>query len=321
MTTTLSLAADRDPALVADRRRWSPSTASRRRRRSCSAGLPVDDRGVVVHRAGGAERRPGGVHRQAVVRGVEDVLLARHAVGPVGQGTTRRTAPTVGLAGVGLVGRRPAPACRTRRSRGRTRPGGRRTARRARSPSGAPPSSCPGSRPRRAPCPCPSACRIGMSLLPTIWKTRSPLLGVDDGASSVGRRRVDRADAGVEDPLSRRACSCSRAGCRPTGELAQLLRRCARSSSCTLLRRRVRDEQPRAVGGDAHVVGAVALHREAPDDRAGGEVDADHVGEARPARRRRAARRGCVNMSSTYWSWPSPTPCWIARKNASLSGS
>jgi hypothetical protein len=20
-----------------------------------------------------------------------------------------------------------------------------------------------------------------------------------------------------------------------------------------------------------------------------------------------------VNMSSVYWSWPSPTPCWIAR--------
>jgi hypothetical protein len=49
-----------------------------------------------------------------------------------------------------------------------------------------------------------------------------------------------------------------------------------------LVGRRVRDEQLAAVRRGRHVVGALALHREAPDDLAAGDVDAHDVGEARP---------------------------------------
>jgi hypothetical protein len=48
-----------------------------------------------------------------------------------------------------------------------------------------------------------------------------------------------------------------------------------------LARGRVGDEQAGAVRRDRHVIGPVALHREAPDDLARAHFDADHVGQAR----------------------------------------
>jgi hypothetical protein len=48
-----------------------------------------------------------------------------------------------------------------------------------------------------------------------------------------------------------------------------------------LARRRVGHEQPPAVGRDRHVIGAVALHREAPRDPLRGDLDRHDVGHAR----------------------------------------
>src|SRR3954452_19200831 len=41
-------------------------------------GRAGDDRRIVVHRAGDAELGPGSIHGDAMVRGVEYVLLPRH---------------------------------------------------------------------------------------------------------------------------------------------------------------------------------------------------------------------------------------------------
>jgi hypothetical protein len=66
--------------------------------------FPVDDRCVVRHRPRGAQRRPGLVDREAVVSGVQDVLLARHAVGPVRQRDDAADGTHRGFALVGRVG-------------------------------------------------------------------------------------------------------------------------------------------------------------------------------------------------------------------------
>ena len=107
------------------------------------------------------------------------------------------------------------------------------------------------------------------------------LAGVDDRLERRGvERRVDAADARVED-------------LRAVARVVVLVRRVTRRELACLLPghdvqlvdlvgRRVRDQQARAVRRDAHVVRAVALDREAPEDPAGRDLDADDVGEARP---------------------------------------
>ena len=114
-------------------------------------------------------------------------------------------------------------------------------------------------------------------------------LGVDDLEPAIALRgvrdrlvgrRVDEPDAGVED-------------LRAVGGVVALVRRVARLElpdlgarrgveRVHLARRRIAHQQPRAVRRDRHVVGAVALHREAPDDLARRDLDPHDVGEARP---------------------------------------
>ncbi len=99
------------------------------------------------------------------------------------------------------------------------------------------------------------------------------------GDGLVGRR-VDHADARVEDPravlgvvvLVRRVAGLELADLGAGGRVERV----------HLARRGVGHEQPRAVRGDGHVVGAVALHLEAPGDLARRDLDPDDVGEARP---------------------------------------
>ena len=124
-----------------------------------------------------------------------------------------------------------------------------------------------------------------MSICLTIWLVAR----VDDLEAAIALRRVelrlvgrrvDEPDAGVVDPAA-------------VGGVVVLVRRVAGGEPADLLARervedvddvpgRRRDGDARAVGRDRHVVGALAVDPEAPDDRAGVEVEPDHVGEARP---------------------------------------
>ena len=85
---------------------------------------------------------------------------------------------------------------------------------------------------------------------------------------------------------------------------------------------RVRHQQPPAVGRDAHVVGAVAVHLRLGDDAAGispGPAAAAFAMSIHTTSDRLGRETATyfpsrvVNASSTYWSCPSPTACWIAR--------
>ena len=106
--------------------------------------------------------------------------------------------------------------------------------------------------------------------------------------------RVDAADAGVEDQFAV-AGVVVLVRAVAAGELAGLLAG-DDVELVHLVRGGVADQEAGAVGGDAHVVGAVALHREPPDDLAGGQVDAHDVGEARSADGEQAAVVGGVHV-------------------------
>ena len=105
----------------------------------------------------------------------------------------------------------------------------------------------------------------------------------------------------------RRRSSCSRAGCRrtrtsaaagPVGPGAVGERLVDHAVLDDLALGGVRDQQPPAVGRDAHVVGAVAVHLLLGHDAAAlaggrlGEVDPHHVGQAGPRDREVAAVAG-----------------------------
>ena len=228
--------------------------------------LAVDDRGVVVHRPRRAELGARAVHRQAVVRRVEHVLLTRHAVGAVGQVDDAQHALLLHVVldeaveerqlqvDVALVGR-------------------------------------DGHRPHRGAEAGVAGLLHLLAHVPALQDREArvvddleelvALADVDDRLERRGvERRVDAADARVEDlraVLGVVVLVRAVAG----GELARLLP----GHDVQLVdhvRGRVRDDDALAVRRDAHVVRAVARDREAPEDLARRDLDPDDVGEARP---------------------------------------
>ena len=180
---------------------------------------------------------------------------------------------------------------------------------RATAPSAARRSSCPDRRTRPASGPCRSARAPRRCCASTISKTRSPLV-----ASSCGlvERRVDRADARVVDPLA------------VLGVVVLVRLVAGREAADDLARSAVSIMSTRSPV-DADTAAACRRAR-SPCGRRGSrppacarrscrvaQVDRDDVREARPRTYRQ--RPSCeVNMSSTNWSWPSPTSWRIARK-------
>ena len=143
------------------------------------------------------------------------------------------------------------------------------------SPSGARPSSSPGSRPGRASGPCrPGAASAGSSRRGSgssacPWWSRA-------AARRPGCRR-GRCLRGRS--ASRRPSSCSREASRRTRSRRGSCRSWCRSRGPYWQSRRRRATL--AVGGDRHVVRAVAGDLRPPGDLAGRQVDPDHVGETR----------------------------------------
>ena len=280
---------DRDLVVAARRHEAVAAVGAVRRPVRLAAGVQQlvgevvarDDRGVVRHRAGDAELAAVAAHRDPVVRGVQQVGLARQRPRPLRQ-RQRGDAQRLELLQVELdeaMKERQLQVGEALVGRQRHRPHGGAVAGKA---------------------------VVGERLADVDAREDREAARVDDlehaialGCVERGRveRRVDRADAGVEDARAvGREVVLVRlvAGCELADDRAAL-----RVDDVDLLRRRGRHEQPRAVRRDRHVVGAVALDLHAPDDRARAEVDRHDVGEARPPDVQEAAvgrREGVVDV-------------------------
>ena len=226
--------------------------------------VAAHDRRVVGHRAGHAQLRAVAVHRDPVVRGVQQVGLARQRPGLRRQ---RQVRDPQGPAGVEVE---LDEAVQERQLQvGHALVGGEDH----RPDGGAHPGNAGGGQ-RRADVEAPQdRVRARVDDLQDAFALRRVELGPV-------QRGVDAADARVEDP---------RAVAREVVLVRLIARReladdgaALRVDHVDLAGERGGDEQPRAIGRDRHVVGAIALDLHAPGDLACPEVQCDDVAQARP---------------------------------------
>ena len=258
------VAAERHEAVAAAAAVRRPVGLRALRRDLVGEGGAVHDRRVVRHRPGGAQLLPRGVHREPVVGGIEQVVLAPLLLRLVAQRQVGQAQHAVLLevvlheaveerdleVQVALVGRQR-------------------------------------HRPHR-----PAHVRLAelVELLAHVdLAEHGPVARVDDleDALALGlvegrivERRENGADARVVDelPVLREVVLVRLVAARD----ARHDRAGLRVDHVDDLGRRGRDEHVLAVGRDRHVVGSVAVDLRAPDDLLRAQVDRDDVGEARP---------------------------------------